>query len=91
MRSEECRDLRSALYIVESGKWKVESFGARKCAIKEIVKVTRSHIPLFCLQKGGVSVCERVRWTIQRTISSGRNKEYREVNNERDDYYERSE
>ena len=33
-----------------------------------------------------VSVCERVLWTMQRTKSSGRNKEYREVNNERDDY-----
>jgi len=43
-------------------------------------------IPLFCLQKRGVSGCERCRWQIQRTISSGRNKEYCEVNNEQDDY-----
>ena len=56
MRSEECRDLRSAIIIrnaecgiigtcgrqIKNWKWKVESFGARKCAIKEIVKVTRS-------------------------------------------------
>ena len=50
-----------------------------KSTAKLIIPVLRSKI-------GRVSVCERIRWMIQRTISSGRNKEYCEVNNEQDDY-----
>ena len=50
---------------------------------KDIRAKLMGKLPAF---EGGVSVCERVRWTMQRTKSSGRNKEYREVNSERDDY-----
>ena len=46
----------------------------------------RSLSLFFAKQKGGVGVCDRVLWTMQGTISPGRNKEYREVNSERDDY-----
>ena len=75
---------------VENGKWKVQECGMRnaECGISFARNKNRRKNLLYegPAFEGGVGVCERIQWMIQRTISPGRNKEYREVNSERDDY-----